>query len=265
MVSAVIDTYRPATIPNCPVSIEWMEFSRLFPNRLWRRRKVIACGVSALFISAFVLLVLKPQVQISNLEFDWSKENGYRKICVTRPDHGRLLNSLIARQSRELIADDFTNAGWTIAQGRVNVQVLWYVYVLRIDGGDAPGVEIIDPRRTDVMIAIDEGNQRSALSLISAGAGLNAKDQRGWTPLMHAAIQGDANTTRALLRAGADPNATDRVNRTALIWAARKCTLEVASLLTKAGADLGIRDNFGLDAAAQSPCLGEFQEATRKR
>jgi len=48
---------------------------------------------------------------------------------------------------------------------------------------------------------------------LTAGAGVNARDENGWTPLLLAAAYGTAETAAALVGAGADPKVRDRDGR----------------------------------------------------
>ena len=52
--------------------------------------------------------------------------------------------------------------------------------------------------------------------LLSKGANPNVRDNRGRTPLHHAAFYGYAENVQALLAAGADPNARDNEGWTRL-------------------------------------------------
>ncbi len=49
-------------------------------------------------------------------------------------------------------------------------------------------------------------------------AEIDARDERGATPLMHAAAFGNLEIFKILLDAGADVNATNNANATALLW-----------------------------------------------
>jgi ankyrin repeat protein len=74
-------------------------------------------------------------------------------------------------------------------------------------------------------------------------ADLDARDQRGATPLMHAAAFGNVETLRILLDAGADVNARNRVDATALLWASGQP--DKARLLIERGADVNIQSKQG--------------------
>jgi ankyrin repeat protein len=65
-----------------------------------------------------------------------------------------------------------------------------------------------------------------------------------------AAMAGDMGAVGAYLRNGGDVNAKDYRGLTALICAALKCQTAVAKLLVDSGADLETRDNNGKTALA---------------
>jgi len=81
--------------------------------------------------------------------------------------------------------------------------------------------------------------------LLAAGAGPNAVDLDGATPLMYAAEAATPEVLRALLTARADPNAQDAEGRTALMYAADHCRMESVRLLVRTGADVTLKDTNG--------------------
>jgi HEAT repeat protein len=70
--------------------------------------------------------------------------------------------------------------------------------------------------------------------LIKAGAKVNAKCQKGWTPLMFAVVAGNQEVTKELIKAGADVNARNDFGDTALKYAKAP---EIKKILIDAGAD----------------------------
>ncbi len=79
--------------------------------------------------------------------------------------------------------------------------------------------------------------------LVDQPAQLEARDGRGWTPLMHAAFYADEDAVQLLLEQGAHVLATNQAGATALHYAATD--LEKVRLLVKAGADANASSNLG--------------------
>ncbi|HEV2547810.1 MAG TPA: ankyrin repeat domain-containing protein [Stellaceae bacterium] len=87
--------------------------------------------------------------------------------------------------------------------------------------------------------AAGDGDLETVKRLLQQGADLNAFDDLGWTPLIHAAKRGHVDVVRCLLAAGAQVDARDeaRAGNTALAEVAAECSLEMAKALVEAGAD----------------------------
>jgi ankyrin repeat protein len=74
-------------------------------------------------------------------------------------------------------------------------------------------------------------------------AKIETRDDRGTTPLMHAAAFGNLQTMKLLIEKGADVNARNNANATALLWCARDP--EEARLLIGKGADVNVQSRQG--------------------
>jgi len=83
-------------------------------------------------------------------------------------------------------------------------------------------------------------------SLARAGASDAAKDDRGITPLMHAAAFGSLAAMKVLLDAGADINAANDMKSTALMWSATE--IGKVRLLLQRGANVNATSAFGRSA-----------------
>ena len=92
------------------------------------------------------------------------------------------------------------------------------------------------------MVAVDIDGLHSA---IRTGADVNVRNQRGWTPLMHAATAGDGLLVPVLLDAGAALDAQAPDGATALFIAALHGHEGIVGLLARAGADLSVRGPRG--------------------
>ena len=91
--------------------------------------------------------------------------------------------------------------------------------------------------QTDALFrATREGNTDMVKSLLSSpGADVNARDERGSTPLLEAARYGHDDICRILIANGADIKAKDKDGKTALMLAVQGNHDDVVRLLKQAG------------------------------
>ncbi len=86
--------------------------------------------------------------------------------------------------------------------------------------------------------------------LITDGADVNAKTEKGWSALHYAAYMGNYELVRYLIASKADINAQNKSGWTPLMEAAYKGRIKVAKLLMDKGADVSVRNRKGKTAAA---------------
>jgi hypothetical protein len=96
---------------------------------------------------------------------------------------------------------------------RVLIVVMSIVRPLRAaePSTDSPGPELVT--------AIRYGDRATIHSLLQHGGDVNARDDRGNTPLHWATLENDLPAARLLLEHGAAVNATNRVGATPLLYA----------------------------------------------
>jgi len=99
--------------------------------------------------------------------------------------------------------------------------------------------------------------------LLAEGADIDARDARGYSPLMLAAYAGQREAFDYLLERGADPNSTDGAGNTVLMGVAFKGHLEMLERLLAAGADRHARNHAGLDAQAFAANFGRSAVVAR--
>ncbi len=87
---------------------------------------------------------------------------------------------------------------------------------------------------------VQAGNIDGLQSALLAGAEVNTRDQRGWTPLMYAANQGYSLMVPPLVEARADPDIRAADGATALFIAVLRGYEDIARELVAAGADTTI-------------------------
>ena len=92
----------------------------------------------------------------------------------------------------------------------------------------------------------DRGDVTAIRQKLEAGEAVDSRDERGMTPLHHAAMWGYLEAAGTLLDRGADPNARAEGDMTPLHLAAMLAHPEMAGLLVRRGARTDIRNASGL-------------------
>jgi ankyrin repeat protein len=100
------------------------------------------------------------------------------------------------------------------------------------------GAVVLAADSRDLLVAIRNGDDQQAQRLLRAGTDVNAAEEDGTTPLMHAVIESDARLVKLLIENGANVNAKNALDSTALMYAATNLTK--AQLLLDAGADVNV-------------------------
>ncbi|TCS42701.1 ankyrin repeat domain-containing protein [Reinekea marinisedimentorum] len=113
----------------------------------------------------------------------------------------------------------------------------------------------------DIFDCVRAGDFKALVTLLSQQVDLDidAKNHRGYSPLMLAVYHGEADCAEALLRCGADVNSTDAMNNTVLMAAAFKGKLEILQLLIQFGADTGRKNKSNMDTRDWALMFGREQ------
>lgn len=104
-----------------------------------------------------------------------------------------------------------------------------------------------------ILEAAENGNVEKIKLLLENGADVNAKDDKGWTPLMmasrHSNTSSNIETVNLLLQNGADVNAKQNTGWTPLMLASRysntDSNIQTVKLLLQNGADVNLKNNDG--------------------
>lgn len=92
--------------------------------------------------------------------------------------------------------------------------------------------------------------------LLDAGAPIDERDHRGYSPLMLAVYAGHTDAAELLLARRADPNSRDHAGNTILMGAAFKGHVQLFRRLLACGADASLRNAAGMDARAFAVMFG---------
>ncbi|MDX2005237.1 MAG: ankyrin repeat domain-containing protein [Meiothermus sp.] len=128
----------------------------------------------------------------------------------------------------------------------------------RLVGGGVP-LEARDERgRTPLLVAAHLGHHQIARALLRAGADPNALDRQRYDLITIAAVRDDVEMIRVGLEGGSSPrNITSPYDGTALIAAAHLGHLEVVRALIAAKAPLDHVNNLGWTALIEAIVLGD--------
>jgi ankyrin repeat protein len=91
-------------------------------------------------------------------------------------------------------------------------------------------------------------NDIPALMRLIRNSDVNAKDARGYSPLMLAAYSGSIEAAKLLLQVGADPDTAEFAGNSALMGAAFKGNVYMVDLLLAKGANPAARNKAGMTA-----------------
>jgi len=104
------------------------------------------------------------------------------------------------------------------------------VQVLLARGADASQVAR-NPMKVQALHSAVTGSFESVQLLVEAGAPVNGKQDKGWTPLHEAVNRNDLEMTRYLVEHGADPRLQNDEGKSAIGLAADKGLVEVLKVL----------------------------------
>jgi len=102
-----------------------------------------------------------------------------------------------------------------------------------------------DKGMTPLHHAAREGESDVCEFLLKGGAEINEKNNNGITPLHHAAREGNMNMCQFLLKGGANIDGKDNIGSTPLHYAASIGHLDACWILLKGGANIDEKDNNG--------------------
>ncbi|RSL38004.1 hypothetical protein CEP53_015273, partial [Fusarium sp. AF-6] len=107
-------------------------------------------------------------------------------------------------------------------------------------------IEAKDQRgQTPLVLATSNGDKATVQLLLDRGAEIEAKDREGWTPLFWAVVHRNEAIMRLLLSRDADIEAKDKEGRTPLFWAVVHRNEAAMRLLLNRDADIEVKDQRG--------------------
>ena len=121
-----------------------------------------------------------------------------------------------------------------------------------------------DRGATALLVATHHNNVNAARALIEAGADVNAKDHINDSPYLYAGARGHLDILRMTLAHGADLKSTNRFGGTALIPASERGHVETVRTLIKAGVDVDHVNKLGWTALLEAIMLGDGGERHRQ-
>ena len=121
-------------------------------------------------------------------------------------------------------------------------------------------------RDLELRLAASKGNIETVKQLLAAGRDVNAKNNKGETPLHGAAKEGHKEIAELLITKGADVNARDEYGYTPLFmrlpFGAAAGHKEIIELLNAKGADVNARGKYGLTPLHWA-VFGKYKETAK--
>jgi ankyrin repeat protein len=111
----------------------------------------------------------------------------------------------------------------------------------------------------NLMIAASKGYSLEIERLIKNGADVNAKSEKGVTPLIFAVANNQTRTVNLLLKFGADVNTITSEAETPLLVAVKNQNTEITEALIRAGADIDMSDKHDATPLHYASIYGYFQ------
>ncbi|HTL01497.1 MAG TPA: ankyrin repeat domain-containing protein [Vicinamibacterales bacterium] len=123
-------------------------------------------------------------------------------------------------------------------------------------------ISVAQTNQSDAFYSAIRANDLPRLNaLLTQGAGVNAKDTQGITPLMYAAWVGSADAMKVLLDRGADPNIANSSGSTALMMSVTE--LPKVQLLIARGANVNLASTRGRTALLLAAMSDRSSEIVR--
>ncbi|RJS19603.1 ankyrin repeat domain-containing protein [Corallococcus sp. H22C18031201] len=116
-----------------------------------------------------------------------------------------------------------------------------------------------------LLAAAREGDTEVVAGLVKAGTPVDARDSRGFSPLILAAYHGHVETVRALIAAGADACAGDNRGNTALMGAAFKGHADIVAVLQEQPCAVDQTNGLGQTALMFAVLFGRDDVARQLR
>lgn len=132
-----------------------------------------------------------------------------------------------------------------LLQNSVNEEDVLRILKRYIEKNTISKVDIRKHSNSLLVIACNKNYLEAIEFLISLGANVNVKDNKGITPLHGACSLNNTKLAKLLLERGADLEAKDNNGMTPFYYALASKHVEIAQLLLDAGANLDIKDNKG--------------------
>ena len=114
----------------------------------------------------------------------------------------------------------------------------------------------------NIIQAAERGDTPAVLQLLQQGADINARDERGRTPVLAATHGNRVDTVRALIRAGADINLQDNLKDNVFLYAGAEGLLDILKLAIDARANTKITNRFGGTALIPAAERGHVEIVT---